>query len=128
MMGSAFWIALSRNMAIIAILCGMKKQALRRARNTLSALINKVAYRGIRVTLESRGNPKAALVSLEDLEKLKRLDIDGRGTAAARLLVRARSLRERIHARRRENVADSASVVEQLREGRVREFSGMRRR
>ena len=105
-----------------------ERASIAEARNTLSALINKVAYGGIRVTLESRGKPKAVLVSLEDLEKLKRLDTDGRGAAAARLLVRARSLRERIHARRREHVADSASVVEQLRKGRVREFSGMRRR
>ena len=105
-----------------------ERASIAEARNTLSALINKVAYGGIRVTLESRGKPKAVLVSLEDWEKLKRLDTDGRGAAAARLLVRARSLRERIHARRQEHVADSASVVEQLRKGRVGEFSGMRRR
>ena len=50
------------------------------------------------------------------------MDKDGQGKAAAGTLVRARSLRERIRARRQEDVADSASVVEQLRRGRVYEL------
>ena len=50
------------------------------------------------------------------------MDKDGQGEAAAGTLVRARSLRERIRARRQEDVADSASVVEQLRRGRVYEL------
>ena len=105
-----------------------EKASIAEARNTLSALINKVAYGDVRVTLESRGKPKAVLVSLEDLKKLERLDEDGQGEEAARTLARAHSLRERIRARRQEDMADSASVVEQLRRGRVREFSGVRRR
>ena len=105
-----------------------EKASIVEARNTLSALINKVAYGGVRVTLESRGKPKAVLVSLEDLEKLKRLDEEGQGEGAARTLARARSLRERIYARRQENMADSAAVVEQLRKGRVSELTGVRRR
>ena len=50
------------------------------------------------------------------------MDKDGQGEAAAGTLVRARSLRERIRARRQEDVADSASAVEQLRRGRVYEL------
>lgn len=103
-----------------------KKASIAEARNTLSALINKVAYGDVRVTLESRGKPKAVLVSLEDLKKLERLDEDGQGEAAAETLARARSLRERIRARRQEDMADSACAVEQLRRGRVRELSGLR--
>ena len=103
-----------------------EKASIAEARNTLSALINKVAYGNVRVTLESRGKPKAVLVSLEDLKKLERLDEDGRGEAATGTLARARSLRERIRTRRQEDMADSARAVEQLRRGRVRELSGLR--
>jgi len=37
----------------------------------ISALVNRVAFGGERIVLTSRGKPKAALVSLEDLERLK---------------------------------------------------------
>ena len=38
----------------------------------ISELVNRVAYRGERIVLTSRGKPKAALVSIEDYERLKR--------------------------------------------------------
>ena len=37
----------------------------------ISALVNRVAYRGERIILTSRGKPKAALVSIEDYEWLQ---------------------------------------------------------
>ena len=37
----------------------------------ISDLVNRVAYRGERIVLTSRGKPKAALVSIEDYERLK---------------------------------------------------------
>ena len=37
----------------------------------ISELVNRVAYGHERVVLTSRGKPKAALVSLEDLERLR---------------------------------------------------------
>ena len=37
----------------------------------ISDLVNRVAYRGDRVVLTSRGKPKAVLVSVEDYERLK---------------------------------------------------------
>lgn len=38
----------------------------------ISDLINRVAYRSERIILTSRGRPKAALVSIEDYERLTR--------------------------------------------------------
>lgn len=38
----------------------------------ISDLVNRVAYRGERIVLTSRGKPKAALVSIEDYERLER--------------------------------------------------------
>ena len=37
----------------------------------ISELVNRVAYGGERIVLTSRGKPKAALVSIEDLERLQ---------------------------------------------------------
>ncbi|MFQ5613909.1 MAG: type II toxin-antitoxin system Phd/YefM family antitoxin [Anaerolineae bacterium] len=37
----------------------------------ISDLVNRVAYRGERIVLTSRGKPKAALVSIKDYELLK---------------------------------------------------------
>lgn len=39
----------------------------------ISELVNRVAYAGERIVLTSRGKPKAALVSIEDYEWLKRV-------------------------------------------------------
>lgn len=38
----------------------------------ISDLVNRVAYRNERIILTSRGRPKAALVSIEDYERLTR--------------------------------------------------------
>jgi prevent-host-death family protein len=40
----------------------------------ISELVNRVAYGGKRIVLTSRGRPKAALVSIEDYERLQELD------------------------------------------------------
>jgi len=37
----------------------------------ISDLVNRVAYRGERIVLTSRGKPKAALVSMEDYQRLE---------------------------------------------------------
>jgi prevent-host-death family protein len=37
----------------------------------ISELVNRVAYRGERIVLTSRGKPKAVLISMEDYERLK---------------------------------------------------------
>ena len=45
--------------------------AIGQVRRDISELVNRVAYGGERVILTSRGRPKAVLVSLDDLEKLR---------------------------------------------------------
>ena len=45
-----------------------------KVREGLSDTINRVAYGGERVLLERRGKPVAAIVSVEDLELLVRLE------------------------------------------------------
>jgi prevent-host-death family protein len=51
------------------------------AKRDISKLVNRVAYGGERIVLTSRGDPKAALVSLEDYEQLERMEAE---TALAR--------------------------------------------
>ncbi|MCY3898604.1 MAG: type II toxin-antitoxin system Phd/YefM family antitoxin [Caldilineaceae bacterium] len=45
--------------------------AIGQVRRDISEFVNRVAYGGERVILTSRGRPKAALVSLDDLEQLR---------------------------------------------------------
>ena len=42
-----------------------------RVKRDVSDLVNRVAYGGERIILTSRGKPKAALVSIDDLERLR---------------------------------------------------------
>lgn len=107
-------------MAIMANM-GTEKTSVAHAKNTLSSLINKVAYGKARVVLESRGKPKAALISTEDLEKLERLEKRG-ATPQRRLsiLLQAQALRRKMRRRRKKLLSDSAELVDQLRGQRDR--------
>jgi prevent-host-death family protein len=100
---------------------GLEKASIADAKNTLSSLINKVAYGKTRILLESRGKPKAALISTEDLERLERLEA-GEGTAEVHLhnLTQAQVLRRRIQRRRKKLLPDSADLLNRLREKRDR--------
>jgi prevent-host-death family protein len=42
----------------------------------ISKLVNRVAYGGERIVLTSRGEPKAAIVSLEDYEQLEQMEAE----------------------------------------------------
>jgi prevent-host-death family protein len=44
------------------------------ARDSFADTLNRVAYRGERIVLERHGKPVAALVSLDDLDLLERLE------------------------------------------------------
>lgn len=68
------------------------------ARAELSALVNKVAHGKRRVILTSRGRPKAALVSLEDLDALE--DVSPPKPHWAHALEEADRLSQRVLARR----------------------------
>jgi prevent-host-death family protein len=45
-----------------------------RIKRDVSDLVNRVAYGGERIILTSRGKPKAALVSIDDLERLRQAE------------------------------------------------------
>lgn len=100
---------------------GLEKASIAHAKNTLSSLINKVAYGKTRIVLESRGKPKAALISTEDLERLERLEA-GEGTAEVQshILTQAQVLRRKIQRRRKKLLPDSADLLNRLREKRDR--------
>lgn len=55
-------------------------------RNNLADAINRVAYAGERIILERRGKGVAALVSVEDLELLQRLEDEADIKAARKAL------------------------------------------
>ena len=55
--------------------------AIGQVRRDISGLVNRVAYGGERVVLTSRGKPKAALVSLDDLEQLRNMAKSQRQTS-----------------------------------------------
>lgn len=44
----------------------------------ISDLVNRVAYRGERIVLTSRGKPKAAIVSMEDYQRLEQEKVAAR--------------------------------------------------
>ena len=78
-------------------------------------------HRSTPVVLESRGKPKAALISTEDLEKLERLE--NRAAAPQRplnTLLRAQALRGKIRRRRKQLLPDSAELLDQMRGQRDR--------
>jgi prevent-host-death family protein len=75
----------------------------------ISELVNRVAYKGERIVLTSRGRPKAALVSLEDLDRLKLGEISE--TARAEWLANANSLAARILRERGNELLDVDSLL-----------------
>ncbi|MEJ5309617.1 MAG: type II toxin-antitoxin system Phd/YefM family antitoxin [Anaerolineae bacterium] len=98
-------------------------------KNMVSVLINRVAFGGERVILTSRGKPKAALVSMEDLHSLESqvpatVGISREQRMAA--LALAQAVRE-MSLLRRGGVPYSniAADLDQLREERDLELSGV---
>ena len=64
----------------------------------ISELVNRVTYGGERIILTSRGKPKAALVSMEDYERL--LKSESRAADIQKWLVETRRLSGKIEKRR----------------------------
>lgn len=90
----------------------------------ISKLVNRVTYGGERIILTSRGKPKAALVSIKDLQVLEQASQEKARRMAA--LERAQALGERIRAERPAHDVDSVELVHQLREARTDELLGLR--
>jgi prevent-host-death family protein len=60
----------------------------------ISELVNRVAYAGERIILTSRGRPKAALISIEDYERL--LKSESRDTDIKKWLAETRAFSDKI--------------------------------
>jgi prevent-host-death family protein len=90
----------------------------------ISKLVNRVAFGGERIILTSRGQPKAALVSIEDLQVLEQTGQEKARRMAA--LDRAQALGERIRAERPAHDVDSVELLRHLREERTDELLGLR--
>ena len=69
----------------------METVGVKEAKTALSEYLNRAAYGQERIVITSRGKPKAALVSIEDLRHLEALELQ----AESRLL--ARAIRETAH-------------------------------
>ena len=78
----------------------------------ISELVNRVTYAGERIILTSRGKPKAALVSMQDFERLIRSE--GRAADIQKWLVETRVLSRRIEKRRGKPV-DVDAIMEASR-------------
>ena len=63
----------------------------------ISELVNRVSYAGERIILTSRGKPKAALINIEDYERL--LKSENRGGAIQKWLADTRALSKQIEKR-----------------------------
>jgi len=101
------------------------------AKKRLGEVVNRVSYGGERIVLLSRGRPRAALVSIEDLDLIRQALDDGneRELRTARRqawLARADTLREQIAARVGGPLPDSVEELRELREERTNELAGLR--
>ena len=98
-------------------------------KRSLGDLVNRAAYGREWIVLVSHGRPKAAIVSIEDLELLRRLR---RGETPARAATRLEdldALRERIRRWREEHgvePVDSADMIREMREERTDALAGVR--
>lgn len=97
-------------------------------KHRLGEIVNRVAYRGDRIVLLSRGKARAALISLEDLHRLEALEQAEQQQVYFQrqeaLLDEARALRERM-ARAGEST-DSVETLGQIRQERLDELTGLR--
>jgi prevent-host-death family protein len=64
----------------------------------ISELVNRVTYAGERIILTSRGKPKAALISMEDYERL--LKSESRATDIKKWLAETRAFSSKVEKRR----------------------------
>jgi prevent-host-death family protein len=96
----------------------------------ISAIINRVAFGGERIVLTSRGKPKAALVSMEDLQALESLGKATHPLSRAQrsaALTMAQTVRKMTLTRRGGvPFSDVGEDLHRLREERNREIAGLR--
>jgi prevent-host-death family protein len=79
----------------------------------ISDLVNRVAYRGERVVLTSRGKPKAVLISIEDYARLQNDSAADDAALSAEILARRKGALLDVDALRRAARADLEARDEQ---------------
>ncbi len=98
-------------------------------KRSISTIVNRVAFGRERIVLTSRGRPKAALVSIEDLQKLKTLETTTSPPSRAQrkaALSMAQAVRGMTLARRGGvPFSDVAEDLRKLREERDLELAGL---
>jgi len=100
-------------------------------RQSLGRLVNRAAYGGERIVLVSRGEPRAAIVGIEDLRRLKQLSasMTAESDRYTHALAAADLLRERVQRWQEAHgiePEDSVETLRQLREERGDELAGLR--
>jgi prevent-host-death family protein len=81
----------------------------------ISDLVNRVAYRGDRVVLTSRGKPKAVLISVEEYEHLKGTEPAAKDAFWTAWLAESKQLGEEILGRRDGKLLDIAELLLEVR-------------
>lgn len=101
-----------------------KTVSIAEAKNRLSKIINEVVFAKKRIIINSHGQPKAAMISLDDLKKFEEMEDGFTHLKETRLrsLDRAGQLRKEIFARKMKIVSDSSEDLHQIREKRADEF------
>ncbi len=87
-----------------------------RVKRDISELVNRVAYGGERIVLTSRGKPKAALVSIEDYERLQRGRAEEQAVRWQAWVAQADRLAAEIRARRGGDTIDVDALLRRERE------------
>ena len=100
-------------------------------RRSLGDLVNRAAYGGERIVLVSRGEPRAAIISIEELRRLERAgagesDQRDRFTHALESADRVRERVRRWQEAHSIEPGDSAEELRQIREERDDELLGLR--
>ena len=92
----------------------------------LSAIINQAAYGKQRIVIGSRGKPKAAVISMEDLQLLENLNQKHSARTRRMLaLEAARTVRAETAARSAGSLPDCTEDLQTLREIRTDELSSL---
>lgn len=99
-------------------------------RQNLGNLVNRAAYGGQRIVLISHGEPKAAIIGVQDLQRLQQLndDLINQPDRYAHALATADQLRERIREWQKTQglmPEDTVETLRQLREGRADELHSL---
>jgi len=131
---SCYLLDTENKMAIMAIMALMPQMeqimnkhtnvSIAEAKNKLSKIINEVVFAKKRIILNSHGQPKAAMISFDELKKFEEMEKAVFPSQNVRLMAldKAIRLRKQIYNRKKANVHDSSIDLQQIREERVNGF------